>query len=300
MPATAANYDLIAIDLDGTLIDPEGRIPQANIDAVAAARRAGICVTICTGRALIECAPTITSLAQTDPCIVSGGAMVACPVTAQTLERFTMPPALVEEVVNHLHEADRPALLLKDPHATGYDYLIVTPHGPEAIDPASSWWFKRMGVRTRYAPFIEDDEHPGDTIRVGAYSANHPVDPLADSLRRRFTPRAQLQHFRGVILPKNRRDSEGIESVHIVEVFHEHADKWQALQRLAARRNVQIERVAAIGDQHNDLTMLTHAGLGVAMGNAPPEVAAAADKRTLNSEEAGVAFALERILAGEW
>jgi Cof subfamily protein (haloacid dehalogenase superfamily) len=297
---TAPRYDLIAIDLDGTLIDPEGRIPRANIDALAAARTAGVCVTICTGRALIECHDIIATVTQTDPCIVSGGAMVACPTTRATLERFTIEPALVEQVVDHLYEVDHPALLLKDPHATGYDYLIVTPHGPDAIDAASKTWFKRFGIRTRYVPFLEDDEHPNDTVRIGAYSANEPIDTLADGLRKRFAAKAQLQHFRGVQLPRRLREEEGIESIHIVEVFHEHADKWMALERLAKRRGVPLERTVAIGDQHNDLTMLTHAGLGIAMGNAPPEVAAAADKRTLSSEEGGVAFALERVLSGEW
>ncbi len=300
MQSTRPAYDLIAIDLDGTLIDPEGHIPQANIEAIAAARRAGVCIAICTGRALIECESTITALTQTDPCIVSGGAMVACPKTRTTLERFTLEPSLVEQVVDHLHEVDRPALLLKDPHAAGYDYLIVTPHGPDAINPASKTWFKRMNVRTRYVPFLEDDEHPNDTVRIGAYSANEPMDPLAASLKQRFASQAQLQHFRGVQLPRRMREEDGIESIHIVEVFHEHADKWMALERLAKRRGVPLARTAAIGDQHNDLTMLTHAGLGIAMGNAPPEIAAAADKRTLKSEEAGVAFALERILAGDW
>lgn len=293
-------YDLIAIDLDGTLIDHEGRIPRANIEAIHEARRAGICVTLCTGRALIECEPTIEALDQTDPCIVSGGAMVACPHTYDTLERFTLAPSLVEEMVDHLHEADRPALLLKDPAACGYDYLIVTPHGPDAIDVASKWWFEKMGVRTRYAPFLDDDEHPDDTVRVGVYSANEPIDPLADHLRKRFTPKAQLQHFRGVLLPKERRDGTGVETVHIVELFHEHADKWMALQRLARRRGVPESRIAAIGDQHNDLTMIRNAGLGIAMGNAAGEVVKVAKKRTLSSDEAGVAHALRNILDGTW
>ncbi|HZW06021.1 MAG TPA: HAD family hydrolase [Phycisphaerales bacterium] len=294
-------YDLIAVDLDGTLISPDGSVHPWNVEMVHAAHAAGICVTLCTGRALIETTPTVERIGSVDPVIVSGGAMVACPVTGGTLERFAIDEDLVGEAVEHLHSSDHPALLLKDPAVTGYDYLIVTPKGPEAIDPASSWWFRKMKVRTRYVSHVKHDPHPADTVRVGAYLANKPIDSLATTLRTRFDGRTQIQHFKGVMLPDDRRDNEsGIESVHIVELFHHHADKWMALQRLAKRMGIPLERVAAIGDQHNDLTMVGGAGLGIAMGNATPEVAAVSKRTTLRSEEAGVAHALERILTGEW
>lgn len=292
-------YDLIAVDLDGTLIGPDGSIHPRNIEMIAAAHAAGICVTLCTGRALIETTPTVERIGTVDPVIVSGGAMVACPTTGQTLERFALDENLVGEAVEHLHENDHPALLLKDPAATGYDYLIVTPKGPEAIDPASSWWFKKMGVRTRFASHVKHDPHPQDTVRVGAYLANRTIDSLAGTLRSRFDGRSQIQHFKGVLLPDDRRD-QGIQSVHIVELFHHHADKWMALQRLANRMNIPPHRVAAIGDQHNDLTMVQGAALGIAMGNATPEVKAVSKRQTLLSEEGGVGHALEQILRGVW
>jgi hydroxymethylpyrimidine pyrophosphatase-like HAD family hydrolase len=292
-------YDLVAVDLDGTLIGPDGSIHPRNIEMIAKAHAAGVCVTLCTGRALIETSPTVKHIGSVDPVIVSGGAMVACPVTGNTLERFTIHPDLVGEAVEHLHTQEHPALLLKDPAATGYDYLIVTPKGPDAIDPSSRWWFKKMGVRTRYVAHVKHDPHPGDTVRVGAYSANTPIDPLVAGLRSRFGSRSQLQHFRGVLLPDDRKD-HGIQSVHIVELFHHHADKWMALQRLAERRKVPLSRVAAIGDQHNDLTMVGGAALGIAMGNATPEVVAVSKRTTLRSEEGGVGHALEMILKGAW
>lgn len=292
-------YDLIAVDLDGTLIGPDGSIHPRNIEMIRAAHAAGICVTLCTGRALIETTPTVEQIGSVDPVIVSGGAMVACPVTGGTLERFALDESVVGEAVEHLESHNHPALLLKDPAVTGYDYLIVAPNGPGTIDRASSWWFERMKVRTRHVTHVKDDPHPRDTVRVGAYLANRPIDSLATTLRARFDGRSQIQHFKGVLLPDERRD-QGIESVHIVELFHHHADKWMALQRLAQRMNVPQERVAAIGDQHNDLTMIEGAALGIAMGNATPEVSAVSKRTTLRSEDGGVAHALEQILKGAW
>jgi len=292
-------YDLLAVDLDGTLLDHRGRISPANIAALARARREGLHITICTGRALIECREIVRTVAQTDPCIVSGGAMVADPVTEQTLERFAMDAKLIAELVGFLSGQGHPALVLKDPWAAGFDYLAVGPRGPEGLDPASRWWFDRMGVRVRYAASLSEDQHPEHTVRIGAYSANKPVDELAATLRERFGAITMLQHFTGVLLPAERK-AQGVESIHIVELFDPKADKWLALQRLAARMGIAESRIAAIGDQTNDLSMITHAGLGVAMGNGHERVKAAADQVTRDVADDGLAHAIEQMLAGTW
>ncbi len=290
---------MLAIDLDGTLVDHHGRVSEGNLRALAAARAAGVMTVVCTGRALIESMPVIRAIGQEDPVIVAGGAMVACPGTGRTLERFALDPALTREVVGHLSERGHAALLLKDPHAAGYDYLVVSERGLEAVDPASRWWFGNMGARVRTVARLEDDEHPEHSVRIGAYAANTPVDTLAAELQARFGGVAMLQHFAGVMLPAERRLA-GIESVHIVELFHSSADKWQALDRLAMRLGVPRGETAAIGDQLNDLSMITHAGLGVAMGNAHERVAAAADRRTLSVDQDGVAHAIGMMLEGAW
>jgi hydroxymethylpyrimidine pyrophosphatase-like HAD family hydrolase len=292
-------YDLLALDLDGTLVGHDGRVSRQNAEAIARARADGLHVTLCTGRALIECRGVIERVAQEDPVIVSGGAMLACPRTGRTLDRFAMSRGLIGQVVEFLRGRGHPAMILKDPHAAGFDYLVVGAEGPEHLDPASSWWFEHMGVRARYVAELEQDDHPEHSVRIGAYSANKPVASLARELHERFGAEAMLQHFNGVMLPPERRDS-GVESIHIVELFDPRADKWQALERLAGRLGIDTARVAAIGDQRNDLSMLEHAGLGIAMGNADEQVKAVADVQTLACEEHGVAAAIDRILSGAW
>lgn len=296
-------YKIIAIDLDGTLLDRSGEPPEENLRAIARARAAGVTVVVCTGRALPECREVLARIDEAcghpGPVITGGGALVSDPATGATIERTAMEAQTVAHAVDFVHEHDRAALLLKDAAQTGYDYLIVTPFGPDSIDEASRWWFKKMKVSTRFAPFIEDDEHPEDTLRVGVYAANTPIDALAGQAGERFSRRASVAHFQGVLLPDERRVT-GVESVHIVEIFHPQADKWQALRRLARRAGVPEAQVAAIGDQANDLPMMRGAGLGVAMGNAIPEVLAAAGRRTLDAHEAGVAHAIDQMLSGAW
>src|SRR5262245_26515880 len=95
-------YDLVAIDLDGTLLDSRGRVSAVNLEAIARARRAGMRVTVCTGRGLLECRSILKTIEQVQPVVVAGGSMVACPETSATLHRFPMERQLVSRLVDCL------------------------------------------------------------------------------------------------------------------------------------------------------------------------------------------------------
>jgi hydroxymethylpyrimidine pyrophosphatase-like HAD family hydrolase len=83
---------------------------------------------------------------------------------------------------------------------------------------------------------------------------------------------------------------------YILEILQAGVSKWQALQQLAAQQGITPEEIMAVGDDHNDLDMIRYAGLGIAMGNAVPEVQAAADAVTGSNAEDGLVQALERFI----
>lgn len=83
-----------------------------------------------------------------------------------------------------------------------------------------------------------------------------------------------------------------------IDLMHKDASKGAALQKLAEKRGIPAENVMAIGNYYNDLTMLTFAGLGVAMDNSPQEVKDAADAVTASNNEEGVKLALEKYCLG--
>ena len=85
-------------------------------------------------------------------------------------------------------------VILKDSYAAGYDYLAVSPEGPEKLDVASTWWFEHMKASVRHAESVHGDEHPNDTIRVGAYQANRPIHELAAEMRAEFALTDWLEH----------------------------------------------------------------------------------------------------------
>lgn len=293
-----AGYDLLALDLDGTLLNSKGKVSARNAAAVRAARGAGMRVVVCTGRGLIECRFALEAIGQVDPVVVAGGSIIADPASGKTLHRFPMEPGLVRDAAGAILAHGHAALVLKDAGAAGFDYLVVQGEGGATLDPVTEWWFAELKVRVRFAKAIDEDEHPEHTVRVGACAGKREFERLSAHLSEVARDRAVLQHFPAVVGPQHAR-GDG-ESIHILEVFDASVTKWAAVARLAQEWGVPARRVAAIGDEINDEPMMTGAGLGIAMGNAVARTRAAANRLTLTNDEDGVAWAIERILAGEW
>lgn len=296
----ALRYSMLALDLDGTLLSTAGVVSAENIAAVGRARRAGLEVTICTGRGLIECRPALGSIGQTGPVVVAGGSIVACPRTSRTLHRFSIDREMVARTVGTLLAHGHPALILKDPLEAGYDYLVVTGDERHPLDPVTRWWFDTMDVKVRYAHRLDEDEHPEHTVRVGACGLSGGLGRMKRELLEEFGERVTIHAFPCVVAPHMARVAADGQTLHILEVFDRSATKWSAITHLAAQAGVPAERIAAIGDEVNDVPMLVGAGLGVAMGNAVPAVREVADRHTLGNDEHGVAHAIDQILAGVW
>ncbi|MEM8835475.1 MAG: HAD hydrolase family protein [Planctomycetota bacterium] len=305
-PATGLNYDMLAIDLDGTLLDPDGHVSPRVADALRRARHAGLMIVPATGRGIIESGRVLrdaaldTPAAGTDiaPVVVAGGSMIADAVTRQSLHHWAMDAALVRDLCDLFKSFERAPLLLKDRTSAGYDYLVVE-SGP--IEPPTKWWFSVMDVGVRYVADVREDPHPEHTIRLGFAAHVDVMYELAQSVRAGFGDRTLLHHFALLKDPEDgTRASARDDSIHLLEVFDPHVSKWTALHRLALERRIPRERIAAIGDEINDVAMIEGAALGIAMGNAVEAVRTVADVRAPSNADDGVAFAIDRILAGEW
>lgn len=265
-----------------------------------AARRAGIFVTLCTGRGLIESVFAAKAVGQREPMVVAGGSIIACPQTHATLHRYAMPREIVARAAETLLSHRLPVMVLKDPVSAGYDYLMVI--GPErlALDPVTQWWLESLAVRVRYADHLEDDDHPEHTVRFGACAHAERLDPICAQLHEAIGHAAALHHFPAVVAPEHAREPEPGRTLHVLEGFSRDASKWTAISHLAAQRGIDAARIAAIGDQINDMSMISAAGLGIAMGNAVPSIKATAVRHTTSNDEAGVAHAIDNILKGQW
>jgi len=300
------NYDLLALDLDGTLLGPDGLVSDGNRAAVARAREAGLEVVVCTGRGLVESRHIIERIEghlpaagrSEAPVVCAGGAMICDAATGGTLHRWPMREDLVRRLCEHFDRAGRAPLLLKDRAAAGFDYLVV---GTGPIEAPTRWWFDVMDVEVKFVDSIDHDDHPEHTVRVGFAAVADRMATLAAEVHETFGREATTQHF-GAVAGTLDDGPVGVkdESVHLLEVFDPQVSKWTAIRRLASMQRIDRSRIAAIGDEVNDLAMIEGTALGIAMGNAVERVKDAADVHAPGHGEDGVAVAIERILEGAW
>jgi len=300
-------YDILALDLDGTLLGPDGLVSDANRAAVDRARAAGVEVVICTGRGFKESGEAVRAIEawrpasgrEVAPVVTSGGAMIVDAASGRTRHRWAVDGGIVRRLCGVFAGLGRAPLLLKDAEAAGFDYLVVE-SGP--IEAPTRWWFDTMPVEVRTVGSIDDDAHPEHTVRVGFAADRETMRELAAEVRAEFDGEVLIHSFAAVTGGANGMKGAGVKTgaVHLLEVFDASVSKRTAVHRLALEQGVPRERVVAIGDEINDLALVQGAGLGIAMGNAIGEVKAAAGRETASHAEDGVALAIDRILGGAW
>jgi 5-amino-6-(5-phospho-D-ribitylamino)uracil phosphatase len=287
-------YRMIAIDLDGTLLDRQGRLAPDNLAAIGEAQRAGVLIVPCTGRAWRESRMVTDLLPQAQqpgsPGVFVGGAAVSDLATGATLDISVIEPNLALELIDFLRDCPDAVLVFRDANVTGHDYLVT---GRGTLTANTEWWFQATGATVYFQRKLSvDDLH--HTLRVALVTAPDRIATLTEGLRASFAGRVIMHSFAAVQMPDPR------ESVHVLEIFAKGTDKWRGLSWIAEQRGFSREQIAVIGDEINDTAMLEGAGCGIAMGNAIEAIKGLAKHVTLDCDQCGVAHAIRRLLSGEW
>ncbi len=275
---------LIVCDLDGTLISRDHTLNTADIDALAKARDAGFAVSICTGRSIGEALDIIKPLNLSGPGVFITGAAICDLASGVTLHRQAIAPAVVRNLITFFGDLGHAVLLLVDtPENPGPRYMM-TQHGP--VHAASEEWFvlNKMPAEIVNHP---DDHTLSCVLRLGIVVDLPQSAEITEQLAKRFGSQINFLALRAPAF-----------ECHVIEVFAHHVDKWTGIQRLCALLNIDSSLAVPIGDDVNDLPMLRQATLSFAMGNAAPEIQRAAKRVTRSQSQAGVAAAVEAILAG--
>jgi len=275
-------YRMIAIDLDGTLLSPDGSVSPRNKAAVRRALSAGLLVCFATGRNWTESQTILDAVEHYDTAVFVGGAMVVDTRTGQTMHRTGMRPELAREVCAAIESLGHAALALQDTEETGVDYLASA---DVEMDGATRHW---MEVTTAKVQRVRDLAHHAHehTIRVGIAAAPEEVARVKQIIKQRFGERVLCQIL---YVPAY--------AVEVMEVFDPAVNKWEGVLHVARSRGVTPQEIVAIGDDVNDIPMIAGAGLGVAMGNAKPEVKAAARRIIKSNQEDGLADFLDELVA---
>lgn len=283
-------YRLIGIDLDGTLLEPGGTISQPNLDAIAAAQEAGVMVVPCTGRAWHEAHFVLKHVPGLDLGVFITGACVAEIPTGSTLDLALMEPHLALSVVDVLKDEPEAVLVFRESSVAGHHYLVT---GNGQLTDNTRWWFEVTGAEVHFQKGLSElDLH--HTLRVGTVAPVSRVRELEQKVSDALGDHVQVHSFAAL----NRGDDA--ESVAVLEVFAAGAHKWRGLSYIAQQHGIDREAIATLGDEVNDLAMLTHAGCGIAMGNAVDRAKQCANHVTRSNREHGVAHAIEQMLRGVW
>ena len=274
-------YRLIAIDLDGTLLSPTGHVTPRVRQAVLRAVEAGLLVCFATGRNWTESRAIIAAVGHYDLAVFVGGAMVVDTRRGATLHRTMMHPQLARDVCSLLESAGHAVCALQDTGTAGVDYLVT---GDAELNDATRQWMTVTDAIVHRVPKLAGYLHE-HTIRVGIVAAKDAVAGARQELLKRFGE-AIVCH--SLFVPAY--------DVEVMEVFDPAVNKWQGVLHVARHHGIQPEQIVAIGDDVNDIPMLANAALGVAMGNARPEVHAVADRVIRGNGEEGLAEFLEELV----
>ena len=274
---------LLAVDLDGTLLNPDSEI--ANDDAAALRRAAdgGMAVLIATGRghhSVMRLRGALEELAVPAYLALHNGALVLDPSGAE-LWRAAMGAEAVAAALPLVRAAGlHPMLYAGVAGGGGPDVTLVLEEAARRAPRAQFY----LRTKERILDVVDDVAAAAHRGVLGIVSFGTRAEVVAGA--------AALAHLNGRAVSW----WGPFPSADALEAVAPDGTKGRAVQRLTERLGLAPRDVLAIGDNSNDLDMLRYAGTAVAMGNATPEVRAAAHFVTAGNTDAGVAAALERVI----
>lgn len=268
---------LVALDVDGTLLDGRGRIPAENLDALAEAARRGLHLVVVTGRSYPFALQAIETLPDPLTLVVYNGA-VARVRGGATLAVRQLDCAMARRLL----EATRPwrASTLVQFDREGPGQTMVDRMSWD--QPNRRGYYQRIRHLVREVHDLEGALDADSPVQVAFNGPAAEMDALADAIGKLDTGGAVAVS----ITAYPARDFT------LVDVNAAGATKGQALAEVARHYGVGQDEVFAIGDNHNDVDMLQWAGTGVVMGNAEPALFGLGLPVTASNDQAGLAKAL--------
>lgn len=261
---------LVAMDLDDTLLRNDWTISPRVVKAIQKARAQGVKVTIATGRMPISTRPYAKQLELDVPVITYHGAMIQQAISGDIIFRRVIPSPIASEIIEDvLGRGIYSQIYLKD--------RVIT----QTCNEWSEEYARIASVRIEEANLTRLlSQEPEGVEKILCIAGEADLDQLIPILGHRYGKKVHITKSKP----------------HFLEITESSVNKGVALAALADRFGIQQQEVMAIGDSFNDLEMIRYAGIGVAMGNARPEIKAQADIVTVTNEEDGVAEAIERFV----
>lgn len=273
---------LLAIDIDGTLVNSRDELTDVTRNALIRAADAGIKLVLATGRRYRRALPLVEPLGINAPVVTASGALIKRPLDHVTMYRAELDPDLLRRLLSILRAAGYEAVLYADTFDQGYDFFCAREdvEQPELAD------FLRLNAGCqRVWPTLMTDPPP-EIFAGFAIGTRDEMLALHKELQAQLPGRLYTHVLRS---PRYLG--------YMCEIAPAGVTKWSGIQRLAAEWGISADEICAVGDDVNDIPMIAAAGLGVAMGNALDQVKAAADRVAPTHDEDGLATVVEWVLS---
>jgi Cof subfamily protein (haloacid dehalogenase superfamily) len=278
----SGSIQLIATDIDGTLLNPEFQISKGDMEALRRAHSAGVEIVLVTGRRHTFALPIAQQLGF-DLWLISSNGAITRSLGGETFHRDLMPVATCRDLCRAMQDFRGHTVLTFDKESKG---AIVVEHLDEIGPSIRRWLEKNM----KYIDFVVPIENSLET---------DPVQTMFCGTMARMSEALRALEGSGM---DNRitvlRTEYPERDLSMIDILNAGCSKGHALARWAAHRGFRSEQVMAIGDNHNDVEMLEFAGYPVIMGNACAELRSRGWKVTLGNHQCGVAAAVEEVIRG--
>jgi Cof subfamily protein (haloacid dehalogenase superfamily) len=280
LPIVTLPIRLLAVDIDGTLLNPEFQISPADLAAVRRAHADGVEVIVVTGRRHSFALPIVQQLGF-DLWVISSNGAITRSLAGETFHRNPLPAQTCRKLCAEMREFRGNTVITFDTEAHG---AIVLERMDELNASIQRWLEKNL----RYIDFVIPIEKSLTTDPVQAMFCgpiarmHHALEVLAAS---------GLDELITVL-----RTEYPVRDLSMIDVLNHGCSKGHALERWAKHRGIPREQVMAIGDNYNDIEMLAFAGAPFIMGNAAEELRRNGWEVTLPNDQSGVAAAIEQVL----
>lgn len=270
-------YKLVAIDLDGTLLNSEKKISHGNIRAVQRAMEKDVKVVICSGRIFNGAMIYARQIFSQDPVVACNGAMIKDLKTGEFWYNNSLNLNDCFKIIDICHK--------ENIYFHAYS--------------GNTMYSERMEGSAAFYSKLNNELPPEDRIDVRV------VDDVSAALKDSSKAVAKIVVISQELelLMKARKQVTELGSVEVVSSFYDNFEvvnggvsKGNAIRFLSDKLDIKREEIIAIGDNENDYSMIQFAGLGVAMGNAEIPVKELADYITLDNDEDGVAAVINKFI----
>jgi Cof subfamily protein (haloacid dehalogenase superfamily) len=272
---------MLAIDIDGTLVNARDELTPGVVAALRRAAAAGVRLVLATGRRYSRALPLVEPLGIEAPIVTASGALIKDALDHRTLHRAQFDRDDLVKLLDVTAGRGFDAVLYADTYAEGFDFYVPRLRVDE---PTLQEYLDLNPDCGRAQPDLMTN--PPDGIFAGfAMGTRDEMLALHEALQTALPERLYTHVLRS---PRYRG--------FMCEIAPAGATKWSGIRLLADDWGIASEEICAVGDDVNDIPMLVDAGLGIAMGNAVDEVKAAADRIAPTNDEDGLAEVVRWIL----